>query len=77
MPIYEYACPRCDHRFELRRGMSAADDPVDCPACQSPEVQRLISRVVCFSKGEGGQMASVGGGGCGGCAGSSCGSCHH
>ncbi len=31
MPLYEYLCPECDSRFELRRPMAEASDPVDCP----------------------------------------------
>lgn len=31
MPLYEYVCPSCDERFEARRSMAEASDPVDCP----------------------------------------------
>jgi putative FmdB family regulatory protein len=31
VPLYEYRCRRCDTRFEVRRAMSQADDPVACP----------------------------------------------
>ena len=42
MPIYEYACQRCDHRLDALQKMS--DEPlVDCPACGAPELKRLIS----------------------------------
>lgn len=77
MPIYEYACGKCDHRFELRRSISSADEPADCPRCRSGDVHRLLSRIVCFSKGEGGELTSVGAGGCGSCAASSCATCQH
>ncbi len=76
MPIYEYACGKCQHRFEQRRSMGRADDPTTCPRCESDDIQRLMSKVVCFSKGEGGQVASVGGGGCASCSSGSCASCH-
>lgn len=40
MPIYEYACRACDHRFEaLVRG---AATPA-CPACASADLERLMS----------------------------------
>ena len=40
MPIYEYQCRACGHGFEtLVRG---ADQPA-CPACQSHDIERLIS----------------------------------
>lgn len=39
MPIYEYRCQQCGHRFErlVRRG-----EPVACPACGQPEPKRLM-----------------------------------
>ncbi|MGF1583082.1 MAG: zinc ribbon domain-containing protein [Gemmataceae bacterium] len=40
MPIYEYACKKCEHTFEqLVRG----DDVVACPECLTHEVQQLLS----------------------------------
>ena len=42
MPIYEYRCKACEHRLEALQKM--ADKPlVDCPACQQPELEKLIS----------------------------------
>lgn len=42
MPIYEYACKKCDHSLDALQKMS--DAPlVDCPACGAPELRRLIS----------------------------------
>ena len=42
MPIYEYRCNACQHELEALQKMS--DDPlVDCPACQQPELNKLIS----------------------------------
>jgi len=40
MPIYEFACKACNNRFEklVRVGESAP-----CPACQSAEVEQLLS----------------------------------
>ena len=44
MPIYEYRCNVCQHELEALQKMS--DDPlVDCPACQQPELSKLISAV--------------------------------
>jgi len=41
MPIFEFACRACGHQFEhLARPGSA--DPA-CPACQSAELDRLLS----------------------------------
>jgi putative FmdB family regulatory protein len=42
MPIYEYRCNACQHELEALQKMS--DDPLeDCPACQQPELSKLIS----------------------------------
>ena len=40
MPIYEYACRKCGHRFDaLVRG---ASEPA-CPNCESGDLERLLS----------------------------------
>ena len=46
MPIYEYSCPKCKTEFELRRPISEADKPAECPKCGS-EAQKLISGFAC------------------------------
>jgi putative FmdB family regulatory protein len=45
VPIYEYACESCGHRFEELVGSSVgADDPaVRCPDCGAAAVERLVS----------------------------------
>ncbi len=42
MPIYEYLCPDCKHKFELVRPFSQATEAVRCPQCHS-EAKRLLS----------------------------------
>lgn len=42
MPIYEYACRKCNHTLDALQKMS--DEPlVECPSCGEPELRRLIS----------------------------------
>lgn len=42
MPIYAYACKKCDHTLDALQKM--ADAPlVDCPSCGEPELKRLLS----------------------------------
>jgi len=52
MPIYDYACDKCQHEFEVEQRIT--DDPVKtCPACRSRKVKRLISRTSFVLKGSG------------------------
>ena len=51
MPIYEYLCPSCQHRFEVRQKVS--DAPVStCVRC-GKAVTKLISPPAIMFKGSG------------------------
>jgi putative FmdB family regulatory protein len=45
MPLYEYECEACRHRFEkfVRPGSSAAADGITCPECQGQQLRQLLS----------------------------------
>ena len=73
MPLYEYSCPTCSHRFEKLQSMSSTG--ADCPNCEQP-AKRAISVFASVSKGGVSEMPTsmgplppLGGGGCcgGGC----------
>ena len=71
MPIYEYRCPTCNHKFDKLQPMNASG--ADCPVCEQP-ARRAISVFAAVSKGESGAtdfgpLPPLGGGGCcgGGC----------
>jgi putative FmdB family regulatory protein len=52
MPIYEYECRECGHRLEKLQRI--ADDPLtDCPSCEAPALQRLVSAAAFRLKGSG------------------------
>ena len=51
MPIYEYECPHCLFRFELRRSFSE-NGSVSCPQCQC-DTKRIFSPVPIIFKGSG------------------------
>ncbi|MHB0856885.1 MAG: FmdB family zinc ribbon protein [Anaerolineae bacterium] len=46
MPIYEFQCNQCQHRFsQLFRTMHGSKDmpPVECPNCASTDTRRTMS----------------------------------
>jgi len=52
MPIYEYRCSACGHELEKIQRMS--DEPLtDCPECEQPALQRLVSAAGFRLKGGG------------------------
>ena len=52
MPIYEYACPDCNHRFETIQKIS--EDPIKvCPSCGAENVKKLVSATSFVLKGSG------------------------
>lgn len=51
MPLYEYKCKKCGHRFERIQSFSA-EDVKECPVCHG-EVERLISAPAIRFKGSG------------------------
>jgi len=48
MPIYEYRCSECGHKFEIRRSMEDSNSKIRCPACGKENAQRIFSS---FAKG--------------------------
>jgi putative FmdB family regulatory protein len=42
MPIYEFECGSCGHRFDRLQKLSDTD-PVVCPACDAPHLRRMVS----------------------------------
>ncbi len=42
MPIYEFQCQACGHRFERLQRISDTD-PDTCPSCGEPRVGRMLS----------------------------------
>ncbi len=42
MPIYEFQCNACGHRFDELMRMSDPD-PTECPSCHAPQVQRRVT----------------------------------
>ena len=52
MPTYQYACPDCGYKFELKQKFT--DDPVKaCPNCGRRHVYRVVGPVALSFKGSG------------------------
>ncbi len=49
MPIYEYECRGCGHRFEFLKLPASAD--AACPSCSGTDLERLISMFAPSSDG--------------------------
>ena len=71
MPIYEYGCDSCGHKFEKLQPMNSPG--ADCPVCEQP-ARRAVSVFAAISPGaigddSPGPLPPMGGGGCcgGGC----------
>ncbi len=43
MPIYEYRCEKCGRQFERIRRAQDADAEIECPFCESEDVERVLS----------------------------------
>jgi putative FmdB family regulatory protein len=66
MPVYEYYCRQCAAKFEKLQRMNAAAEAAVCPSGH-PGAARTLSLFATFTRGEGGEMQSFGGGcACGG-----------
>jgi len=75
MPVYEYVCKDCDTRFDSLVRHHDQADSVDCRACSSSNVRRLVSGFATPGgyDDEFVPRQSAGNGGGGGCCGGSCG----
>lgn len=67
MPIFEYNCRKCHHRFETI--VLSAREKIACPQCRSSALDKQLS---VFRAPSSGQEASASAGGCG-CTPQTCG----
>ncbi len=58
MPLYEYQCTKCDHRFEVIQKFSDAPR-AKCPKCKGP-LRKLISAPAIQFKGSGWYVTDYG-----------------
>jgi putative FmdB family regulatory protein len=43
MPLYEYRCSDCNHRFEILQGLGQGADGLACPKCGVPHLEKQFS----------------------------------
>jgi putative FmdB family regulatory protein len=65
MPLYEYRCPECGHRFEILQRMGETAEGLACPRCGAGKVEKQFSTFAAASTGGRGEAASCGTPGCG------------
>ena len=62
MPIYEYICKECDHRFEA---LVYGNEKAECPKCHSKKLTPQLSVFAVSARS--GASASPSAGACGSC----------
>ena len=60
MPIYEYRCEECDHRFEILQQLGENGDGLTCPGCGAPGLEKLFSTFAAAAEGSTAAPAGVG-----------------
>lgn len=60
MPLYEYVCDACHHRFEILQRVGARGEGLACPRCGHAEVAKVYSTFAGITAG-----AAPAEGGCG------------
>ncbi|MBI5636472.1 MAG: zinc ribbon domain-containing protein [Nitrospinae bacterium] len=71
MPIYEFKCKKCDHKFEQLRLSSAGFKDVACPKCGGKQVTKEMSSFAASVPAS--SAPPCGGSPKGGCGGGMCG----
>lgn len=63
MPIFEYVCAQCDHRFEA---IVLGSQAPHCPQCDGERLEKQLS-VFAVGAGQGAAPRAAGPGACGTC----------
>lgn len=73
MPIFEYKCLKCESEFE-KLVLGSSENGVNCPDCQSREIERLFSSFNGVSRASDGSTRPMSSG-CSACQASTCAGC--
>ncbi len=52
MPIYEYTCSVCHHRFSVLQRIGEGNEQLHCEKCGAPKPVKQFSTFASSSKGE-------------------------
>lgn len=63
MPLYEYECNSCGHRFEKLVSISLGSNKQTCPSCGKEDSEKLMSAFSTKSSSSTSSAPSKGGGG--------------
>ena len=61
MPLYEYACANCGHRFEILQRIGEGHEGLTCPNCDAPEVEKQYSTFASTSDGSSNSLSPLSG----------------
>ncbi len=65
MPIYEYKCSSCGHRFDVLQRIGADGSDLTCPTCGARKPEKMLSACATSGGSSGSSCgSSYSGGGC-------------
>ncbi len=64
MPLYEYHCDDCDHRFEALQRLGADRGELLCPRCGAENLEKLYSTFAASAQKSAGPSPAPAGGCC-------------
>ncbi len=78
MPIREYRCQKCGHKFETLILAGENENDLTCPKCHAAQVKRCMSVFTGMVPvdGTGAAKSAAAASSCGSCSGGSCSTCH-
>ena len=64
MPIYEYKCSSCGHRFDVLQRIGADGSDLKCPTCGTAKPEKMLSAFASSGATSGGSYSAPSGGSC-------------
>ena len=63
MPLYEYRCESCEHRFEILQRLGETAEGLSCPKCGVQQLEKMFSTFAAAAT-QGSMAAPAPGAGC-------------